>query len=617
MINLKSIEIEGFHNVRKVKYDLDQFNYFTGKNGSGKTTAMQAIQLALLGYIPGLAKHKSDIFKHAGSSSMKVTLHMIDNDSPVVVERLWSGLGSNINSEVRIDPELYDLSHILKDIELPIFNFSEFISLTANKLKDWFIQFLPTMSSEPIDWRSHMLSCIDSQLLDDNIFESEYSKFVNVLSTYKLSGVDEIRKANEYFKQGVSFTKSELDRQHKTIQSLIHYEDVDMDISDAEIENKLNYLNSCKAKLSEYILKKRHNDQIDSQVDVSLLEYDTVESIPEYVKGCENIGRLNDALAEIRTDDLELKITASEQTITSLKVRKASLQGVIDSKNICPFTKNPCGTLMSLISDYMMEIDDIDSKLADEEKILYNNRSEVVRLKALREELNEHKWETQRRLDRLNQRFDTNKKLMNQKYVITYVPDMNEENIDIQIKELNDIKIKRAANEKYNQLIQTLTEEVFRYTTALDYYKKWVTLTGVNGLQTNVSSNNPFTPLIETMNTMLHTAFDENTSVHFVLESKANSFSFGLIRSGEYVPYDMLSSGEKCLVAAILMTALVTLKNTELKLVMIDDMLDHLDVQNITKFVNSLCTMKDVQFIFAGVAKLPEDASINILTARN
>lgn len=77
-MKIKSVEIWGMHNVLHKKYDFSNVNYFFGKNGSGKTTVLQAVQLALLGYIPGTNKKAQDIFTHSCAPEMKVSL-VFDN----------------------------------------------------------------------------------------------------------------------------------------------------------------------------------------------------------------------------------------------------------------------------------------------------------------------------------------------------------------------------------------------------------------------------------------------------------------------------------------------------------------------------------------------------------
>ena len=62
----------------------------------------------------------------------------------------------------------------------------------------------------------------------------------------------------------------------------------------------------------------------------------------------------------------------------------------------------------------------------------------------------------------------------------------------------------------------------------------------------------------------------------------------------------MLSSGEKAMFCLALMVAIVSL-NDDCKLLMIDDMFDHVDRANMEKIQNWLLVLVDIQCIMAGV----------------
>lgn len=106
------------------------------------------------------------------------------------------------------------------------------------------------------------------------------------------------------------------------------------------------------------------------------------------------------------------------------------------------------------------------------------------------------------------------------------------------------------------------------------------------------------------MNRYIQAVFGTDITSKFNLESKANSFSFGIERGGSYIPYNLLSSGEKCMYTLALMLSLVKASKSPLKLVLVDDLLDHLDDININKLFESLAKVDDVQMIFAGVKQL-------------
>ena len=131
--------------------------------------------------------------------------------------------------------------------------------------------------------------------------------------------------------------------------------------------------------------------------------------------------------------------------------------------------------------------------------------------------------------------------------------------------------------------------------------KQWDALTGVNGLQSSAGTTNPFVELGSQMDKYIQAVFGEAVTAKFNIESKANSFSFGIERNGSYIPFNLLSSGEKCMYTLALMISLVAVSKSPLKIVMVDDLLDHLDDVNVTKLFESLQTVEDIQMIFAGV----------------
>ena len=69
-MKLKSVEIRGFNKTASAKYEFSDINYIQGLNGSGKSTIIQAIQFALLGYLPNFSKQNSIIFQHMQSHSL-------------------------------------------------------------------------------------------------------------------------------------------------------------------------------------------------------------------------------------------------------------------------------------------------------------------------------------------------------------------------------------------------------------------------------------------------------------------------------------------------------------------------------------------------------------------
>ena len=234
MYKISHLTIDGFHHINHAEYDFNNLNYLYGLNGAGKSTILQAIQLGLLGYIPGTDKNKTAIFRHCNSDMLRVGLIL---EPSLIITRTWMKSGNNIIVTCATNPNGFDVESIIKDIELPIFNFNEFIGMTANKLKDWFINFLPKDEVE-VDWDHELRTSLnDAKLIgiDDDIISSD----VNKINGCGLSGVEQVRWANDYFKQMVSLKKTEVNQAESTIKTLIFYDDIPAGTSIDDIQNRI------------------------------------------------------------------------------------------------------------------------------------------------------------------------------------------------------------------------------------------------------------------------------------------------------------------------------------------------------------------------------------------
>ena len=97
-MKITEISIQGMHNVEDKTYTLFDLNYLYGNNGAGKSTVMQALQLAILGYIPGTDKNKTAIFRHANGKKMTVTVKFDTGDS---ISRTYKNVGTAIQADIR------------------------------------------------------------------------------------------------------------------------------------------------------------------------------------------------------------------------------------------------------------------------------------------------------------------------------------------------------------------------------------------------------------------------------------------------------------------------------------------------------------------------------------
>lgn len=626
-MKIKSVTIEGMHNVDKRTYEFSNLSYLVGPNGAGKSTAMQAIQLALLGYIPGTSKSsKEAIFRHANNHTMAVTLKLDDDGREVSIRRIWSGTKSSINSSVDIQPPLYDFSKVVADIELPIFNFNEFVGMTANKLKDWFIDFLPSVDIST-DWDKVLRDDLEANAIamqDDDLIKQS----VKEIKAFGLKGSDEVRKANEYFKSMLSFKNKELERVQSTIQSLIYYDDVVMDKTPEEISSKISELEFQKSSQEAAYRMAQQNDRIKKQI----AEYDDCTSTsyaedPRFTESDDAIeanmkasDKANEQIATKQADISKLqddKLKLSEKK-AEIKMFIGTRTGIIDSEGICPFTNTKCESVQELIAQYKQEVEDAQKQISEiEEQMNAINaqiaaiNDEIAALRSSISDCSKDVADKQTQKETIKHRYAQKDNLKKQLVIVPEAA-VSGKDFDAEITALRDIQVKYAANKRYNEMIDKLTADKFSVESQIVMLKSWIKLTGVNGLQNDASATTPFIHLGAQMDKYIQAVFGSGTSSKFNLEAKANSFSFGVERDGKYIPFNLLSSGEKCMYTLALMMSLVEVSASPLKLIMIDDLLDHLDDINVNKLFESLTKVKDIQMIFAGVKAVSGDFIIEV-----
>lgn len=597
MIKLKSIYIDGLHNAINKTYQLNDMVYFYGRNGAGKTTVLNAIQLALLGYIPGVHKNRESILKHSPSGKILVRLELLDNGNTIVIERQYNEKASKTS----VIPEGYDIKSITADIELPIFNFNEFIGQTANKLKDYFIQNLLPMSDGDLDWREILKSGMTDLAVENP--EEVLAYGLDLISGISGSPIDQVMQANTKFKEMQTFNKSELSRLQATVNSLIYYSDYVGPKNMDEITANILKLNVLRDALIRY-------DSAAKTINSNKEELASLEKTYTDMGGKDIFIQIRDQMnLDVKQyDALKQKIDALSSSMAYLKAKKTTYEDIIAQNGVCPYTKSQC-TSMNLdsieheliptvdnnikelnrqLTDLCMRFTELDTGIQQSRSKLTNFQTIINKISALRG-----------LVQTLPEKPDTDKSIAD---------------IDQEIREYDDAKMKLQANIVYESTIEKLT--ALKYKTELNNSAlvAWIKLTDTNGLQTSLAEK-PFAELTTTMTGYIQAMYGDNTlGAKFDVSAKSNAFSFGLIRNDNYIAYEQLSSGEKCLYALALMVCIINKSKSPLKLLLCDDMFDHLDNQTIENTFASLKYIPDTQFIFAGVKDCcnASDVIINI-----
>lgn len=596
-MKIKSIYIDGLHNAVNTAYNFTDLVYLFGRNGAGKTTVLNGIQLALLGYIPGTAKNSREaILRHSKSGTMTVRLVLDNNGSPITIERKFDSKSTKLT----VDPETFDIQSITADIELPIFNFTDFINQTANKLKDYFIQnILPTTDGE-LNWREILSNGLLNITVEDKDAVIDYG--MGIISKVSGSPLEQVTQANALFKEDQSFNKSELARLQATIDSLIYYSDYTGTKNVDELNAKLLSLGAIRDALIRY-----------NSAEAMLVQHNT--EIARLKERCDDLGgfEMLTKLAEVQTcchEELTrctAQISKLEQDLKELNAIKHNLDNIISGKGICPYTKDICQSID--LNEIKAKSDNNDSLIAVRMDELNTMKAHEQNLKSRisnNDELISTLTNIKDRLDFLNQAMSA----------LPEKPetDMNLAELDLEIQKCTDDKTKLLANQSYEATIENITK--LKYETELNNsaLAAWVKLTDINGLQTSLTEK-PFEELATKMTGYIQNMYGDTTlKAHFNISTKANSFSFGLIRGDKYIPYDQLSAGEQCLYTLALMICITDSNKSPLKLILVDNSLDNLDDIAVENTFTALKNIKGIQFIMAGVkaCKNAEDVMIRI-----
>lgn len=594
-MKLLSISIHGMHRVTDATYDLSDMTYFYGKNGAGKSTIMQAIQLGILGYIPGTDKTNTAIFKHSNGPMMSVCL-LFDDGTEIL--RQWFRDGKSVKNTITTKPEGFDVESLLGNRTLPICNFNEFIGMTANKLKDWFVEFLPK-SSKSIDWSAELkavaptVEIIDKSMLDDAVGLLEGEQVIARLKNF-----------NAICKENMSVLKGDIQRIDHTIQSLVYYDDCDSTITNEDIQEKLRVLKIRHSVASEKVYKCRSNDKIKDKLSkLTISQYSpSLDDNQEYKE-------LLDKLAECTKDleFLEEEVPRSSADIATTINQIHNHEKIISGGGICPFTNSTCDSISQQIQQLKGELETLNETL-NQQQIHLN--SAKTKLRNTKDEYNKVKYH----ISAIKAEYTTYDNLKSQ--IDESLGDMELANAEAEVAEiskeidkLQDLAVKVAANEKYEKLAAELHSEKQLAEEKLTIYKAWEKLSGVNGWQSKIMIA-PFTQFESAMTPILTSIFHNNVSAKFLVGEKANSFEFGIVRDGSYVEYSGLSSGEKCLFTLALLITINQQSNSdsEFRLLLIDDLLDHLDPPSIAHTLKTLYKITGIQIVLAGVqhSDIPE-----------
>lgn len=580
-MKIKKIYIDGIHNASNKEYELEDINYLVGPNGSGKSTGLFAIDFALNGTD---GRQSSSIYSHSNGKPMTVKLVIEDSGDEIEVIRTLSKTSSKYEENLTITPNTYTVDDIRPQVNLGSINLSLFLSLTANKQKDALISLLPKDNIS--------LNAYD-ELTGNSLPSDELARELNLKNT-QFNSVEDIKKFNLMLKDLLSSKNTDLKRVESTKQSLVFYKDVEMSKSVDEIKQELNDIRDRIYRVKEY------------STYLEIIE-DKEGEIEKYSKGQDDAKY--DTLYKECIDNLDLfqqefNCILEEKEIWKGKLidvnkKCENLKSVISTSNTCPTLHITCDKLETHIGTCEKDLVKF-SEIADDLK------SEIESLESKESHLIHQIEECKNNIKEIDNKRSIKSSLLEslekaKQNAIRYKTEDSLEKLESQLDALETLLTKTSANEAYNQMASSLIRNETTLKQDITFLKTAIKKTGENGLQTDVmvSSFNKLKDLVncQLMSLGIDTTFGE---CKFIVESKANSFKFGIARNDSFIPYEFMSSGEKCIFLIAFMTSLMKLNTAGLSLVCLDDFLDHLDNKNFEQIMTNLKD-NDIQAIFAGV----------------
>ena len=356
-MKINKITIQGMHNIIALKtYNLNDHNYFYGKNGAGKSTILQAIQLALLGYIPGYDKTSKSIYQHSNSKTMTVTLELLDRGNIIRIERSWTKVGQSIKSDNTISGTTMKIEDIVNELILPVYDFNDFMKLSSNKMKEWFLEFLPSQCTK-IDWDSELTKIMvkypHSQDIKDNILK-------RIMQLNK-DGKELIVEVHSYIKELISYTKAQADSIQNTIKELVRYDDAPIK-SVEQIREDLNRLTELKIDRERWKVNTERNKKLEDQLKLYLSKYFAPSGIedPNYLRYQNAVAQLRIKIHELKEQQPELKNRINElnQNLINLQIELNANKQIIDTNGICPLCKSHIEHLVDYAKKEVAQLED-------------------------------------------------------------------------------------------------------------------------------------------------------------------------------------------------------------------------------------------------------------------
>lgn len=370
---IKTIQFENFRGQSE-KYDLQDLQLLTGKNGVGKTTILNAIEFALKGTIGNIRTNAEIHSKFVSAEICTVILKMTQGDliTRVIAEKkkLDKNTGQyayvysqdlEIDGHQKITGIRKAQEYIDTVLNIPgvAFNFSEFLDMTSSGRRDFFlglVAFTEMDHAEIIDYLKTSLLSDEmdeeyKEILESSINEMEFETLEKAIEwaehAYKKYNKQKTVDKNAAIK--LNQLKNELKGNVKRISQL----EIDVESINKDKEENIQQLQHTKSTLREMENDKIQMSKLEDE-KTALLNMDYDQSIKkledekiELDKQCESL-KIKD-VADLQ-EQRELLNKEFVSTITKFE----ELYGIVNT------TKKESLKMLAHVETMQKDIETID-----------------------------------------------------------------------------------------------------------------------------------------------------------------------------------------------------------------------------------------------------------------
>ena len=377
---IKQIQMSGIKGQEGTQ-DLTGRDIIIGNNGAGKTTRLQAMSLAALGYVPGKGKTAADTFELASEDTMTVGIDTelcgifrsyiksskLASDGTMDVKTTQKinvypseGERSNKEKEQRIIREVGDFPAML--------DFGSFIELSDNKKRD----FIYNLGGDRFTWdhaqveESLREAVLTDALLENNpeMYDTMEDDFVEVMKQYsqETDVTSGLLAMGEYAKEQLSRWRKEKAHADAAAQKLteIKNRELDTDRGLAENQEKLAVMRAEQSELIKTYAAAEAENRIHQSKTLEL------ERLSADIESLEN-----DSNTVEKADKLARDIEGYSTTIKETKERIESVRHHLDAmrqenKDIC----NRAHERKEYINSLKQQLDHCDMTIQKESELI-------------------------------------------------------------------------------------------------------------------------------------------------------------------------------------------------------------------------------------------------------